>query len=72
MTLATLNTVCVITGLPATTTTGAFVMEKLLLTTFDKPAPIPEAVAHQGMAILLLTAALIALHAQYFSTRTEP
>ena len=34
--------------------------------------PIPEAVAHQGMAVLLLTAALIALHAQYFSTRTEP
>ena len=26
--------------------------------------PIPEAVAHQGMAMLLLTAALIALHPQ--------
>ena len=26
--------------------------------------PIPEAVAHQGMAVLLLTAALIALHPQ--------
>ena len=34
--------------------------------------PIPEAVAHQGMAVLLLTACLIALHSQYFSQRTEP